>query len=119
MKIKIQKKKNLKILLLLFLLTSCEDLFLRFSYETYECEKNQYDLKKIILSNKREGDFAEIFIAEKFYKVKLKENSRKTLVLSNLDPKIHIKIDKKTSSAIVNLDNNLFSLKCKKYLFRM
>ena len=56
---------------------------------------------------------------EKFYKVKLKENSKKTLVLSNLDPKIHIKIDKKTSSAIVNLDNNLFSLKCKKYLFRM
>ena len=77
MKIKIQKKKNLKILLLLFLLTSCEDLFLRFSYETYECKKNQYDLKKIILSNKREGDFAEIFIAEKFYKVKLKENSKK------------------------------------------
>ena len=119
MKIKIQKKKNLKILLLLFLLTSCEDLFLRFSYETYECKKNQYDLKKIILSNKREGDFAEILLAEKFYKVKLKENSKKTLVLSNLDPKIHIKIDKKTSLAIVNLDNNLFSLKCKKYLFRM
>ena len=59
-------------------------------------------LKKIILSNKREGDFAEIFIAEKFYKVKLKENSKKTLVLSNLDPKIHIKIDKKKIDYLTN-----------------
>ena len=119
MKIKIQKKKNLKILLLLVLLTSCEDPFLRFSHETYECEKNQYYLKKIILLNKREGDFADIYIAEKFYKIKIKKNSKKFLFLSKLDPKIHIKIDKKNSSAIVNLDKNLFSLKCKKYFFRM
>ena len=38
---------NIIYLLIFFpLLVGCEDLFLRFKYETYECTKNYFKLKK-------------------------------------------------------------------------
>ena len=41
-----KNKSSLILFLLTFFLLSCEDLFTRFKYETYECDKNPVKLKK-------------------------------------------------------------------------
>ena len=47
-KMRVDKKRRLLIIfsILVPFLISCEDLFTRFKYETYECEKNPVKLKK-------------------------------------------------------------------------
>ena len=39
--------------------------------------------------------------------------------LKRFDPKIEIKIDKKTSSINVNINNHISNFKCNNYVFKM
>ena len=44
-------------------LSSCKDVFLRFKYQTIECQENSFDLRKITVSNtKYSRDFKLSFI---------------------------------------------------------
>ena len=44
---------------MLSFLMSCEELFTRFKYETYECDKNPTRLKKIFIKNYELGEIVE------------------------------------------------------------
>ena len=101
---KLQKKKNsfkyLNIICLLSffpLLVGCEDLFLRFKYETYECAKNYFKLKSVFIKNYEPGDSVDVEIDNGGYKLEIKENDENLMVIERDDPFISIRIEKKTS----------------------
>ena len=83
-----------RVFLIIIFLSSCEDLFLRFKYETYECPSNIFDIEKIVLMNQNIGDFGEININNKNYKVKILESSKDQILLSNTNQKLKNDINK-------------------------
>ena len=123
---KFQKKKNscnyLNILCLLCffpLLIGCEDLFLRFKYETYECSKNYFKLKSVFIKNYEIGDLVDVEIDNEGYKLEIIENSSNLMVIEREDPFISIKIEKKSSKLNVNFRNHIQNVKCSKHVFKM
>ena len=123
---KFQKKKNscnyLNILCLLCffpLLIGCEDLFLRFKYETYECSKNYFKLKSVFIKNYEIGDLVDVEIDNEGYKLDIKENSDNFMVIEREDPFISINIEKKSSKLNVNFRNHIQNIKCSKHVFKM
>ena len=123
---KFQKKKNscnyLNIFCLLSffpLLIGCEDLFLRFKYETYECSKNYFKLKNVFIKNYELGELVDVEIDNEGYKLEIKENSENFMVIEREDPFISIKIEKKSSKLNVNFRNHIQNVKCSKHVFKM
>ncbi len=123
---KFQRKKNSwnyfnTICLLIFfpLLTSCEDLFLRFKYETYECTKNYFKLKSVFIKNYEVGDLVDVEIDDGGYKLKIKENNENLMLIEREDPFMSIRIEKKTSKLNVNFKNHIQNIKCSKHVFKM
>ena len=123
---KFQKKKNscnyLNIFCLLsffLLLIGCEDLFLRFKYETYECSKNYFKLKSVFIKNYEIGDLVDVEIDNEGYKLEIKENSENFMVIEREDPFISIEIEKKSSKLNVNFRNHIQNVKCSKHVFKM
>jgi len=115
-------KKITKLFILLFLfnfVVSCEDLFLRFKYETYECGKNFFNLKKIFIKNYEIGDQVDVEVDDGGYKLEIIENNDDSIVISRKDPDILIKIEKKTEKLNINFNNHIQNLKCKKHIFKM
>ena len=123
---KFQRKKyrwnylNTICLLIFFpLLTSCEDLFLRFKYETYECTKNYFKLKSVFIKNYEVGDLVDVEIDDGGYKLKIKENNENLMLIEREDPFMSIRIEKKTSKLNVNFKNHIQNIKCSKHVFKM
>tara|TARA_Y100001958_G_scaffold144154_1_gene121746 strand:+ start:525 stop:899 length:375 start_codon:yes stop_codon:yes gene_type:complete len=123
---KFQKKKNNfnllnSVCLLCFspLFIGCEDLFLRFKYETYECPKNYFKLKNVFIKNYELGDLVDVEIDDDGYKLEIKENSDNLMVLEREDPFISIRIEKRLSKLNVNFKNHIQNIKCKKHVFKM
>ena len=108
-----------RIFFIIIFLSSCEDLFLRFKYETYECSSNVFDIEKIVLMKQNIGDFAEININKKNLKAKILESSKDQILLSSKNLKLKININKQKSQIIVNQNRNIIKLNCKKHLFKM
>ncbi len=103
----------------LLVISSCEDFFLRFKYETYECEKNSHNLKKIFILNQNVGDTVEGNIDDRIYNLKIEKNSEEEMIIESDNPKILIKINKNNNLLNVNIKNHVFSVKCENYRFRM
>ena len=123
---KFQKKKNNfnllnSVCLLCFspLFIGCEDLFLRFKYETYECAKNYFKLKNVFIKNYELGDLVDVEIDDDGYKLEIKENSDNLMVLEREDPFISIRIEKRLSKLNVNFKNHIQNIKCEKHVFKM
>ena len=86
---------NIIYLLIFFpLLIGCEDLFLRFKYETYECTKNYFKLKSVFIKNYDPGDLVDVEIDNSGYKLKIKENNESLMIIEREDPFISIRIEK-------------------------
>ena len=123
---KFQKKKNNfnllnSVCLLCFspLFIGCEDLFLRFKYETYECPKNYFKLKNVFIKNYELGDLVDVEIDDDGYKLEIRENSDNLMVLEREDPFISIRIEKRLSKLNVNFKNHIQNIKCEKHVFKM
>ena len=117
--INLRKNQILVVCLSCFFFQSCEDLFLRFKYETYECGKNFFDLKKIFIKNYEVGDLVDVEIDNGGYKLKILENNKDFLLIYRDDPEIKIEINKKTSKLNVNYKNHIQNIKCSKHVFKM
>ena len=116
----IYKYLNIVYLLIFFpLLTGCEDLFLRFKYETYECTKNYFKLKSVFIKNYELGDTVDVEIDNDGYKLAIKENSENFMLIERDNPFISIRIEKKTSKLNVNFKNHIQNIKCSKHVFKM
>ena len=120
-----RKKSNRNLLNILCLLClsplfiGCEDLFLRFKYETYECAKNYFKLKNVFIKNYELGDLVDVEIDNDGYKLEIKENSENLMIIEREDPFISIRIEKKLSKLNVNFKNHIQNIKCKKHVFKM
>ena len=101
------------------LLIGCEDLFLRFKYETYECTKNYFKLKSVFIKNYELGDTVDVEIDNDGYKLAIKENSENFMLIERDNPFISIRIEKKTSKLNVNFKNHIQNIKCSKHVFKM
>ena len=102
-----------------FFLASCEDLFTRFKYETYECKKNPVKLKKIFIKNYDVGDIVEVEFENQGFELKIIENNNDYFDLKRFDPKIEIKINKNTNFININFKNHISNFKCSNYVFKM
>ncbi len=111
---------NIIYLLIFFpLLIGCEDLFLRFKYETYECTKNYFKLKSVFIKNYDPGDLVDVEIDNSGYKLQIKENNENLMIIEREDPFISIRIEKKTSKLNVNFKNHIQNIECSKHVFKM
>ena len=100
-------------------LIGCDDLFLRFQYETYECTKNYFKLKNVFIKNYELGDLVDVEIDNEGYKLEIKENNENFMAIERDDPFISIRIEKKSSKLNVNFKNHIQNIKCSKHVFKM
>ena len=94
-------------------------MFLRFKYETYECGKNFFNLKKIFVKNYEVGDLVDVEMEQDGYKLQIIEHDEDFLIISREDPDILIKIEKKSSKLNINFQNHIQNIKCEKHVFKM
>ena len=114
-----KNKSSLILFLLTFFLLSCEDLFTRFKYETYECDKNPVKLKKIFIKNYEVGEIVEVEFENEGFELKILENNDSFMNLKRFNPKIEIEINKKSNFVSVNVKNHISNFKCSNYVFKM
>lgn len=103
----------------MFFLTSCEDLFLRFKYETFECKKNSFNLDKISIRNDSVGSLVDVQFGEIYHSIKILKNEKDSIILKNDIMDIEIKIFKKSERVDVRLKNTIKRLECEKKIFKM
>ena len=120
-KMRVDKKRRLLIIfsILVPFLISCEDLFTRFKYETYECENNPVKLKKIFIKNYEIGDIVEVEFENGGYELEIIESNDFFIELKRFDPKIQIKIDRKSHYININAKNHISNFECTNYVFKM
>ena len=107
------------ILFCLFPLLSCDDLFLRFKYETYDCKPNRVDLKKIFIKDYKKGDHADVEIGKYLYKFKITFISKEKMYLVGNDDDFVIKIYRKTDKIEARANNLILNVECIKNTFKM
>ncbi len=105
--------------LLFFLTTSCEDLFVRFKYETIECKKNSFNLNKISIKDDSVGSLVDVEFGDFYYKIEVFENNNESILLFNDDIDLEIKINKESEILDVKFKNIIKKLDCKKITFKM
>ena len=110
---------NIFLLSFLIFLSSCEDLFLRFEYQTIDCKKNSFNLDKISIRDDAVGSFADVQFKDVYYKIKIYKNDEKVISLRNGDLDIEIDILKKSEEVRVSFKNTIKKLTCAKKTFKM
>jgi len=118
-KMKVNNFKRIIVLFTFVFILSCEDMFTRFKYETYECGKNPVKLKKIFIKNYNVGDLVDVEFKDDAYKMEIIENSDQFMIIKRIDPKIEIDIDKKSSLIKINHKNHISNFICSNYVFKM
>lgn len=98
---------------------SCDNLFLRFKYETYDCKPNRVDLKKIFIKDYKEGDEADVEIGEYLYKFKITFISEQKMYLVGDDGEFVIKIYRKNDKVEARANNLILDVECNKSTFKM
>lgn len=116
---KVNNLKRIPIFFAFVFILSCEDMFTRFKYETYECGKNPVKLKKIFIKNYKIGELVDVEFKNEAFKMEIIQNSDQFMILKRIDPKIEIDIDKKSSLIKINLKNHISNFTCSNYVFKM
>ena len=115
----IKKIKILSIIFCVIILSGCEDLFLRFKYETHECKPNRANLNKIFIKNYDQGDEADVEIGDYLYKFKITDISDEKMYLVQEAEDFVIKIYRKTNKIEARVDNLILNVQCTKETFKM
>lgn len=100
-------------------MTSCDNVFTRFSHFNYECQNNIFDIKNIWVTKRLQIFDGHIILGDiKFKFDNISELDNKLfLELENLGLKLEINNLK--NSIIVVKENNLINIKCEKSYFKM
>ena len=107
------------LVILTFFLSSCKDVFLRFKYQTIECQENSFDLRKISIKNDKVGSFADVQFGNFYHKIEILKNDEDWIFLGNNKLELEVGIHKDSEKVEVRLKNIIKNLKCKKNIFRM
>ena len=111
--------KNLFLFFLLFFLNSCEDLFLRFKYQTIECESNLFNLDKISIKYDSVGAYADVKFENYYYKIKISNNDKEMISLKNEELDLNIDIFKNREKVRIFFKNTIKTVSCSKKIFKM
>ena len=111
--------KFLTLFFFFFFLSSCEDPFLRFKYENFNCKKNKFNIQKIKIVKKQIGSEAKVIIGEKNLIFKITQKNKKEIILTNNSLSIELKILEKNKKINGSFRNNIFKLHCQKEAFRI
>ena len=115
----IKKLKIVLTILCLIIFSGCEDLFVRFKYETYECKPNRVNLNKIFIKNYDHGDEVDIQIGDYLYKFKISYISDQKMYLVQEAEDFVIKIYRKTNKIEARVDNLILNVQSAKETFKM
>ena len=107
------------LLIFLIFLSSCDDIFLRFKYQTIECQENSFNLKKISIKNDKAGYFADVQFGDYYHKIEILKNGAEWIFLGNEKLDLEVKLHKHSEKVEVRQKNIIKNLKCKKNIFRM
>ena len=107
------------LLIFLIFLSSCDDIFLRFKYQTIECQENSFDLRKISIKNDKVGSFADVQFGNFYHKIEILKNDVDWIFLGNKKLDLEVGIHKDSEKVEVRLKNIIKNLKCTKNIFRM
>ena len=107
------------LVILMIFLSSCKDVFLRFKYQTIECQENSFDLRKISIKNDKVGSFADVQFGNFYHKIEILKNDVDWIFLGNKKLDLEVGIHKDSEKVEVRLKNIIKNLKCKKNIFRM
>ena len=110
---------GLLIVIPVLFLSSCKDVFLRFKYQTIECQENSFDLRKISIKNDKVGSFADVQFGDFYHKIEILKNDVDWIFLGNKKLDLEVGIHKDSEIVEVRLKNIIKNLKCKKNIFRM
>ena len=110
---------RLLLIIFLFFLSSCKDIFLRFKYQTIECAENSFNLKKISIKNDKAGSYADVQFGNFYHKIKILKNDAEWIFLGNEKLDLEVGIHKNSEKVEVRQKNIIKNLKCKKNIFRM
>ena len=120
LKISFNSKKFFYLIMIsIFFLSSCDDLFLRFKYETLNCKKNSFNLDKISIKNQKVDSLADVQFGDIYHSIKIAETNDDFTILKNDIMDIEIRIFKKTERVDVRLKNNVKRLSCERQIFKM
>ena len=107
------------LVILTIFLRSCKDVFLRFKYQTIECQENSFDLRKISIKNDKVGSFADVQFGDFYHKIEILKNDVDWIFLGNKKLDLEVGIHKDSEIVEVRLKNIIKNLKCEKNIFRM
>ena len=116
---KILQIKNAFLFFLLIFLNSCEDLFLRFKYQTIECESNLFNLDKISIKDDSVGAYADVQFENYYYKIKISNNDKEMISLKNEELDLNIDIFKNREKVQIFFKNTIKTINCSKKTFKM
>ena len=115
----LKKSKIILIIFCLIIFSGCEDLFVRFKYETYECKPNRVNLNKIFVKDYDQGDQVDVEIGDYLYKFKITYISDQKMYLVQETEDFIIKIYRKTDKIEARVDNLILNVQCAKETFKM
>lgn len=113
------KSKIVLIIFCLIIISGCEDLFVRFKYETYECQPNRVNLNKIFVKDYDQGDEVDVEIGDYLHKFKITYISDQKMYLVQELEDFVIKIYRQTDKIEARVDNLILNVKCAKETFKM
>ena len=92
---------------------------MRFKYETYECQENNMDLRKVSIKDSDVGDLVDVEIGNYLYKFKIIAISDKDMIIEEETEDFSIKINHDTNNIEAKLNNLIFKVSCNKKTFKM
>ena len=101
------------------ILSNCEDIFLRFKYEKFQCLKNKFGIEKIWLTKQKLNSNVPVLIKSEEYNFKIFDISDNTISLKLHKPNIILKINKLTKNISGVYQKNIFNLNCMSESFRI
>ena len=115
----ILKKNNFFYFLFLIFLIGCKDTFQRFSYDRFECKKNDYGIEKIWITKKQNNSKGQILINNRELPLNLIERTEINEIFKIKGENLRLEIARATDTIKGIYKNKVFSVYCIKNSFKI
>ena len=111
--------RNILILFLFFIVTSCDGIFTRFSHSNYECQNNIFGIKNIWVTKKLQIFDGHIIVGDTKFKFDNVFELDNKIFLALENPELKLEINNLNNSIVVVRENSLIGIKCERSYFKM
>ena len=115
----ILKKNNFYYFVFLFFLIGCKDTFQRFSYDKFECKKNDFGIEKIWITKKQNNLKGQILINNNEFILNLIDRTEINETFEIQGENLKLEIARSTDTIKGIYKNKVFSVNCIKDSFKM